>query len=78
MTKYLNKSGESSVIGYSFNENSISILFRDQKFVYTYNEMKPGVAKVQRMIQLAISGTGLNSYIKTKVNGNYFLKTPAR
>lgn len=78
MIKYLNKSGKSSVLGYSCTENSISILFRDQKFVYTYNEMKPGVAKVQRMIQLAISGTGLNSYINIKVNGNYFLKTPTR
>jgi hypothetical protein len=78
MTKYLNKSGESSVRGYSFTENSISILFRDQKFVYTYNEIKPGIAKVQRMIQLAISGKELNNYIKTKVKGNYFLKTPTR
>ena len=78
MTKYLNKSGKSSVLGYSFTKNSISILFEDLKFVYTYNEMKPGVAKVQRMIQLAISGKGLNSYINTKVYGNYFLKTPAK
>lgn len=78
MTKYLNKSGKSSVLGYSHTEDSISILFKDQKYVYTYNVMKPGLAKVQKMIQLAISGKGLNSFIKTKVNGNYFLKTPAR
>jgi hypothetical protein len=78
MTKYLNKSGKSGVLGYSFTENSISILFEDQNFIYTYNEIKPGMVKAQEMIQLAILGKGLNSYIKTKVKGNYFLKTPTR
>jgi hypothetical protein len=78
MTKYLNRSGKSSVLGYSFTENSISILFKDQKFIYTYNELKPGVVKVHRMIRYAQAGKGLNSYIKTGVKGNYYLKIPTR
>jgi hypothetical protein len=78
MTKYLNKSGKSNVLGYSFTENSISILFKDQKFIYTYNERKPGGVKVHLMIQYALAGKGLNGYIKSEVKENYSLKTPAR
>ena len=75
MTKYLNKSGKSSVLGYSFTENSISILFKDQKFIYTYNDRKPGVLNVQKMIQYAMAGKGLNGYIKKNIQSNYFSKT---
>ncbi len=78
MTKYLNKGGTSSVLGYSHTEDSITILFSDRKFIYTYNELKPGVVKVHRMIRYAQAGKGLNSYIKTEVKGNYYLKIPTR
>jgi acyl-CoA-binding protein len=75
MTKYLNKSGKSSVLGYSFTENSISILFKDKKFIYTDNERKPGVLNVKKMIQYAMAGKGLNGYIKKNIQSNYFSKT---
>jgi hypothetical protein len=74
MINYLNKNRNSNVLAYSLTDTSISVVFKDQKYVYVYNENKPGITKVERMKKYAVSGEGLNEYIKKEIGGNYAAK----
>ncbi len=77
MKTYKNRSGESGVRAYSYDSDSISVQFKDGS-IYVYNRVRPGFAVVNRMIELAESGIGLNSFINTYVRKNYARKVRAR
>jgi hypothetical protein len=70
MEKYRNLNGDSGVNGFQLLNDGIIVQFNDGKS-YLYNTSKPGTASVQRMIGLAQSGKGLNSYISRFVRKNY-------
>lgn len=75
MTPYKNLGGNSSVESYEIAENSIHVRFKSgAQRNYLYDSIRPGMAVVNSMKQLAIQGRGLNSYISTTVKSNFSKK----
>ena len=70
--KYKNKSGNSSVVGYKINSDSIEISFGSA--IYRYNNNSAGHSIIETMKQLAQSGRGLNSFINS-VKPKYYSKS---
>lgn len=62
MTSYANLNGNSNIVSYEFDSDSIDVMFRDGS-VYRYTYASAGVHNVETMKSLALSGYGLNSYI---------------
>lgn len=73
MERYRNLSGKSGVVSYEIIEGGIKVKFQDGA-IYLYNNVKPGSVIVQKMIDLARSGTGLNSYISKVVKKSFYRK----
>ena len=73
MIRYSNLSGDSGVVSYEIETDSIVIEF-DSGMRYVYNHLKPGRAQVEEMKRLAVSGRGLNSYIVRRVGKNFYRK----
>ncbi len=73
MEKYKNLGGNSGVTAYEIAEDSIMIQFNNGG-LYLYNNAKPDRFYVDRMKQLAINGSGLNSLISLVIKKNYYLK----
>lgn len=73
MQKYRNLGGNSGVAAYEIAEDSIMVQFNDGG-LYLYNYSKPGMINVNRMKQLALKGSGLNSLISRVIKKNYYLK----
>ena len=71
MTPYGNLSGNSGVVAFSVDDNSINIQFRDSSKLYVYDGTKPGSLHVERMKELAAAGRGLGTYISQNVKKNY-------
>jgi hypothetical protein len=71
METYENSTGRSGVISFEITADSISVYFKGGN-VYLYNSTKPGTNHVNRMKDLAQSGSGLNSYIKKYIGSNCF------
>lgn len=62
--QYKNLSGASGIVAYCYGPDYICVEFREGKCRhYEYNAAKLGTSKIQQMIGLAQSGTGLNSFI---------------
>jgi hypothetical protein len=75
MTPYRNLGGNSNVVAYEANEDSIHVVFKSGACRnYLYNSVRPGNAVVERMKLLAAQGQGLNSYISTVVKNNFSSK----
>jgi hypothetical protein len=75
MTPYRNLNGDSNVVGYEANENSLHVIFKSGPCRnYLYNVDRPGRAIVEQMNTLALQGRGLNSYIFSVVKSNYARK----
>ena len=75
MKPYLNLSGNSNIASYENSDDSIHVIFKSgAQRNYLFNHTRPGRAIVERMKVLAVQGRGLNSYISTTVNKNYFKK----
>lgn len=75
MTAYRNLSGNSSIVAYEINEDSIHVLFKSGVYRnYLYNSVRPGKAVVERMKRLAAEGRGLGSFISSVVKKNYAKK----
>jgi hypothetical protein len=70
---YLNRGGNSSVLGYLIGTDSIQVRFNDGS-EYLYNYSLTSKLMVDTMIYLAKSGKGLNSFISKKVNKDQFAK----
>jgi len=75
MTPYRNLNGNSSVIAYEANEDSIQVVFRSGRYRdYLYNSDRPGAMIVDKMKQFAAQGGGLNAYIASTVKDRYARK----
>lgn len=75
MKKYQDINGDSGISTYEYNEESISIKFKNDK-IYEYHASNIGPSHISKMKQLADSGDGLNAYINTNpvVKKGYSLK----
>lgn len=73
MNRYKNLRGNSGVAAYEIAENSITIQFNDGA-LYLYNDSRPGRRNVDKMKQLALYGSGLNSLISREIKKNYYSK----
>ena len=72
MTPYRNMNGNSNIDSYRISEDSIHVVFKSGiKRNYVYNHQTPGKVIVDQMKALAISGSGLNTYISTVVKARY-------
>lgn len=70
MQQYLNRGGNSGVIGYDIAADSITVCFQDGA-VYLYTYASAGGENIESMKQLAVAGMGLNSFINTTVRKAY-------
>lgn len=70
MERYENRSGRSNVNSFEIDNDSIKVAFKDGS-VYLYNYASTGVLDVERMKQLAVSGSGLNGFIGKVVKKRY-------
>jgi len=71
MEIYLNLNGNSGISRYSINSTSIRIQFKTNAKVYVYSNSRPGQSHVNNMKQLAISGSGLQTYINKYIRTNF-------
>lgn len=70
MKPYKNINGNSNVVAYSIEEESITAQFKSGKYtVYTYTYESAGSDAVETMKSLAQQGRGLNSYISKNQPG---------
>jgi len=70
MQKYRNTSGTSGVHAYEITQTQITVQFTSGS-VYVYNYISTGSNNIEYMKTLAVRGSGLNSFIKTRVNKKY-------
>jgi len=70
MTNYSNISGGSGIRAYELGQNHIIVQFRDFS-VYEYTTRSVGSSNLAIMKQLAIQGSGLNSFINRNVKFDY-------
>ena len=70
MEKYKNLSTNSSVTHYEIGDDFILVKFQD-KMVYRYTHIMPGIMHVNKMKDCAKAGFGLNSYINKYVKKDY-------
>ena len=73
MEVYKNLGGTSGVYAFLIADNAITVQF-SKGGVYLYNYSRPGSGHVEQMKSLALSGSGLNSYIGRYVRDNYAAK----
>jgi hypothetical protein len=64
--RYRNLNGDSGVTYYAIGSDFIAVQFQDPN-VYIYDNIRPGLAHVERMKALAAGGRGLGSYISQHV-----------
>jgi hypothetical protein len=65
MIPYKNVSEESNVESYSFLEDKIIVKFKQSKY-YEYSTLKNNIGEINKMIKLAIAGSGLGTMLATK------------
>ena len=75
MTPYRNLNGDSNVVAYEANEDSIHVIFKNGTFRNNlYYVVSPGRAVVEQVKALAVQGRDLNSYISSVEKDNYSKK----
>lgn len=67
MESYRNSGGDSGVSAYEIGADYILVGFSGNSRTYRYSYARAGQYHVENMKSLAISGTGLNSYINRHV-----------
>jgi hypothetical protein len=73
MPQYANRNGNSGVAAYKIGNDSICVEFSTgARYLYTY--ASAGAANIETMKELAIQGSGLNSFINKVVRKNYASK----
>lgn len=70
MTEYENYGGNSNVVAYEIGYDYIDVRFAGGS-VYRYSYYSAGEENVETMKELAISGSGLNSYIMRRCRTLY-------
>lgn len=73
MQQYQNSNGNSGILSYEIDLESITVQFKDGWF-YLYTYSSAGASAIETMKQLATRGSGLNSYISTTVKTCYARK----
>ncbi len=63
-------SDNGGVVGYEIRDNGIVLKFKDGRN-YFYDHTRPGKVHVDNMKKLALSGSGLTTYINKYVRDNY-------
>ena len=71
MERYRNSSGSSGVSAYEIGSDYILVKFSGTAKTYRYSYRKAGQNHVEKLKQLAKSGSGLNSYINIHVKNLY-------
>jgi len=73
MKKYKDVNGGSGISFYECGPDFISIKFKDNATIYTYNYAVTGKKHVEKMKWLAEKGSGLSTYIaqNPEVRNNY-------
>ncbi len=75
MNDYKNLSGRSNVLSFQLGDDFIVIKFKtagkDGCDTYKYSYLSTGSSNVEDMKNLAIAGSGLNSFINTHVKKQY-------
>lgn len=73
MQRYANRGGDSGVIGFEIDDQSILVEFSDRsRYLYTYGAT--GRSNVEKMKDLARRGEGLNEFINRHVRKKYARK----
>lgn len=73
MQRYMNRGGNSGVVGFDIGGDSITVQFQDGwKYLYTYRSA--GSQNIEQMKGLALEGRGLNSFINKAVRKKYARK----
>jgi hypothetical protein len=70
MVMYKNSNGDSGVRSYEIGVDYIDVQFSTGK-IYRYSYQSAGKQNIEQMKRLAQSGSGLNSFINTKVRNLY-------
>lgn len=70
MERYVNRSGSSGVSGFEIGADYIRVIFSSGSS-HSYSYRKAGQSHVENMKRLAVSGSGLNSYINAHVKFKY-------
>lgn len=73
MEKYKNLGGDSGVRAYEIGTDSITVQFSTGS-VYLYSYQSAGRDNIEQMKVLAVSGTGLNSFIMRNVKKAFAAK----
>jgi hypothetical protein len=68
--RYKNLDGDSGVVNYEYGPDFIRVQFRSGS-TYVYDYTQPGAEHVERMKELARSGSGLSTYISQVVRSAY-------
>ena len=73
MEHYKNLGGNSGVKAYEIGDDSITVQFKDGA-IYLYTNGSAGSSAIEKMKALAVSGSGLNSFISSTVKKGYARK----
>lgn len=73
MEHYKNLGGNSNIVAYEIGPDSIKVQFGNGS-IYLYNYPITGKEKIERMKELPIYGSGLNSFIGRFVKKAYAAK----
>jgi len=68
--RYKNLSGDSGVVAYEIEADSIEVQFIDG-LIYRYSYASTGASRVEQMKVLAVAGQGLSSFIARYIRDDY-------
>lgn len=71
MQIYRNNGGSSGVSAFEIGSDYVRVLFKGNGKVYQYSYGRAGRNHVDNMKNLALSGSGLNSYINQNVKNSF-------
>ena len=71
MQIYRDVDRDSGVEAFELKQNSIIVKFKGSARTYEYSHASAGIANVEEMKRLALSGDGLHAYINRRVKLNY-------
>lgn len=73
MHRYRNKSGESGVVAYELDKDSITLQFTGGDR-YLYTERSTGAENIAMMQELAREGRGLSTFVSQHIRSRYARK----
>lgn len=73
MHRYRNKSGESGVVAYELDKDSITLQFTGGDR-YLYTERSTGAENIAKMQELAREGRGLSTFVSQHIRSRYARK----